>query len=55
VDALVGAVGSQSVNSLARQLRGLVSDLHIIGDANIPQTCEQATYQEPESVGCCRD
>jgi NADPH-dependent 2,4-dienoyl-CoA reductase/sulfur reductase-like enzyme len=45
VDTLVGAVGSRPVNALARLLRGHVPELHVIGDANGPQTCEQATYQ----------
>lgn len=45
VDALVGTVGSQPVDDLALALRGRVSELHVIGDAHIPQTCEQATYE----------
>jgi len=45
VDAIVGTVGSKPVNDLALALRGRVPELHIIGDANTPQTCEQATYQ----------
>lgn len=44
-DAVVGAVGSKPLNDLARALRGHVPELHVIGDANTPQTCEQATYQ----------
>ena len=44
-DVLVGAVGSRPVNELARLLRGRVPELYVIGDANLPQTCEQATYQ----------
>lgn len=45
IDTLVGTVGSKSVNALALALRGRVPELHVIGDANTPQTCEQATYQ----------
>ncbi|HLV79940.1 MAG TPA: FAD-dependent oxidoreductase, partial [Chthonomonadaceae bacterium] len=45
VDAVVAAVGSTSVADLAVALRGRVPDLHVIGDADIPQTVEDATYQ----------
>jgi hypothetical protein len=45
VDAVVAAVGSTPVSSLAPALRGQVSELYVIGDANIPQTVEAATYQ----------
>ena len=45
IDTVVGAVGSKPVNELAAQLRGRIAELHVIGDANLPQTCEQATYQ----------
>ena len=45
VDAVVAPVGSTPVNALAHALRGRVPGLHVIGDANIPQTVEQATYQ----------
>ncbi|HEX8524085.1 MAG TPA: FAD-dependent oxidoreductase [Tepidisphaeraceae bacterium] len=45
VDAVVGAVGSYSVNELAEELRGRVRELYVVGDANVPQTVEAATYQ----------
>jgi NADPH-dependent 2,4-dienoyl-CoA reductase/sulfur reductase-like enzyme len=45
VDAVVAAVGSTPVNALAHALRGQVPELHVIGDANLPQTVEEATYQ----------
>lgn len=45
IDAVVAMVGSRSINSLAQELRGRVSELHVIGDANLPQTVEAATYQ----------
>lgn len=45
VDVLVGLVGSDPVNALACALRGNVGQLHVIGDANTPQTMEAATYQ----------
>jgi hypothetical protein len=45
VDALVAAIGSVSDNALAAALRPHVPELHVIGDANLPQGVEQATYQ----------
>ncbi len=45
VDTLVGAVGSRSVNDLVAPLRGHAFEVHVIGDANFPQTVEQATFQ----------
>lgn len=45
VDCVVAAVGSEPVTELARALRGRVPELHVIGDANLPQTVEDATYQ----------
>ncbi|MEN9938391.1 MAG: hypothetical protein RLZZ387_4970 [Chloroflexota bacterium] len=44
-DTLVATVGSVSEDSLAEALRGRVPELHVIGDANQPQTVEAATYQ----------
>lgn len=45
IDAVVAAIGSTSVTELATALRGRVEELHVIGDANLPQTVEHATYQ----------
>jgi NADPH-dependent 2,4-dienoyl-CoA reductase/sulfur reductase-like enzyme len=45
VDAVVAAIGSTSVSDVADDLRGKITDLHTIGDANLPQTVEAATYQ----------
>jgi 2,4-dienoyl-CoA reductase-like NADH-dependent reductase (Old Yellow Enzyme family) len=45
VDTLVGLVGSRSVADLAFALRPRVPELHVIGDANTPQTVQHATYQ----------
>lgn len=45
VDTLVGLVGSRSVSDLAFALRSRVPELHVIGDANTPQTVQHATYQ----------
>src|SRR5579884_478037 len=45
VDALVGTVGSKPVASLAYALRKAVPELYVIGDANVPQTVQHATYQ----------
>jgi len=43
VEIVVAGVGSESVNTLADELRGLVPELHLIGDSNEPLTVEQAT------------
>jgi 2,4-dienoyl-CoA reductase-like NADH-dependent reductase (Old Yellow Enzyme family)/thioredoxin reductase len=43
VDAVVAAVGSQSNNGLFAELTGRVPELHLIGDAKLPATVEQAT------------
>ena len=45
IDAVVAAIGSTSNAELATALRGRVEELHVIGDANLPQTVEHATYQ----------
>ena len=45
VDTVVATVGATAVNSLGRALRDQVRELHVIGDANAPQTVEHATYQ----------
>jgi len=45
VDALIGTVGSTPENTLGYALRGKVPELYVIGDANVPQTVEAATYQ----------
>ena len=45
IDLVVAAVGSESDNTLTRLLRGKVPELYTIGDANVPQTVETATYQ----------
>jgi 2,4-dienoyl-CoA reductase-like NADH-dependent reductase (Old Yellow Enzyme family) len=45
VGAVVATIGSLSVQTLANELRGRVAELHVIGDANQPQTVEHATYQ----------
>ena len=45
IDTVVGAVGSRPENRLAALLRGRIPEIHVIGDANLPQTCEQATFQ----------
>lgn len=44
-DALIATIGSTSESALADALRGRVSELYVIGDANQPQTVEAATYQ----------
>jgi len=44
VDNVVGAIGSTSENWLAAELRDKV-ELRVIGDANVPGTVENATYQ----------
>lgn len=45
IDAIVATVGSTAENALTRALRGKVAELYTIGDANIPQNVEHATYQ----------
>ncbi|MBM3459699.1 MAG: FAD-dependent oxidoreductase, partial [Armatimonadetes bacterium] len=45
VDAVVIACGSDPVNELGLALEGRVPELHVIGDANLPRTVEEATYQ----------
>jgi 2,4-dienoyl-CoA reductase-like NADH-dependent reductase (Old Yellow Enzyme family)/thioredoxin reductase len=45
VDAIVATIGSTSQNTLAAELRAHVAELHIIGDANLPQTVEAAAFQ----------
>jgi 2,4-dienoyl-CoA reductase-like NADH-dependent reductase (Old Yellow Enzyme family) len=45
IDVIVATVGSEPESALARALRGRVPELHVIGDANLPQTVEAATYQ----------
>ncbi len=45
VGTVVATIGATAVNSLGRALRSQVDELHIIGDANAPQTVEHATYQ----------
>jgi 2,4-dienoyl-CoA reductase-like NADH-dependent reductase (Old Yellow Enzyme family)/thioredoxin reductase len=43
IDLVVALVGSTSVSALAEELNGQVSELHVIGDAHLPQTVEDAT------------
>lgn len=43
VDAVVAAVGSESVSSLAEELKGRVPEIHVIGDAVEPKNVEVAT------------
>lgn len=45
IDGVVAAVGNVPENALAASLRGAVPALHVIGDANMPQTVEAATFQ----------
>lgn len=45
VDIVIGTVGSTPVNGLSYALRSMVPELYVIGDANVPQTVEAATYQ----------
>jgi 2,4-dienoyl-CoA reductase-like NADH-dependent reductase (Old Yellow Enzyme family)/thioredoxin reductase len=45
VTKVVATIGSTSNTGLADALRAHGLELYVIGDANIPQTVEQATYQ----------
>ena len=45
VAAVVIAGGAEPVNELSLALAGRVAELYVIGDANVPKTVEEATYQ----------
>ena len=45
VDAVVISAGADPVNRLALDLRGLIPEIHTIGDANVPRTVHEATLQ----------
>ncbi len=45
VDAVVISAGAEPVNGLAIELRGVVPEVHTIGDANTPRTVQEATLQ----------
>ena len=45
VDAVVISAGADPVNRLALDLRGLIPEIHTIGDANAPRTVHEATLQ----------
>ncbi len=45
IDAAIVFAGSDPVNGLAASLRDRVGEIHTIGDANIPQTVAEATFQ----------
>lgn len=45
IDAVVISAGSEPVNDLALELRGIVPEVHTIGDANVPRTVQEATLQ----------
>ncbi|MDP7254392.1 MAG: FAD-dependent oxidoreductase [Planctomycetota bacterium] len=45
IDAVIVSAGSVPVNELASSLRDRVAEIHTIGDANIPQTVTEATFQ----------
>lgn len=43
IDAVVISAGAEPVNGLALELRGIVPEVHTIGDANVPRTVQEAT------------
>jgi len=43
IDAVVISAGSEPINDLALELRGIVPEVHTIGDANVPRTVQEAT------------
>ena len=43
IDAVVISAGAEPVNDLALELRGIVPEVHTIGDANVPRTVQEAT------------
>lgn len=45
VGHLVATVGSESVATLEPALRGCAPEFYVIGDANVPQSVREATYQ----------
>lgn len=45
IEVIVATIGSTPENALTHSLRGKVAELYTIGDANIAQTVEAATYQ----------
>ena len=45
IDAVVVSAGANAINGLALQLRGIVREVHTIGDANTPRTVHEATLQ----------
>ena len=45
IDAVVVSAGAEPVNGLALELRGIVPEVHTIGDANVPRTVQEATLQ----------
>ena len=45
VDAVVISAGAEPLNGLALELRGVVPEVHTIGDANTPRTVQEATLQ----------
>ena len=45
IDAVIISAGANANNRLALELRGIVSEIHTIGDANTPRTVHEATLQ----------
>ena len=45
IDAVVVSAGSDPVNDPATSLRGRVAQIHTIGDAKLPQTVAEATFE----------
>ena len=45
IDAVIISAGATASNGLALDLRGLVPEIHTIGDANTPRTVHEATLQ----------
>lgn len=52
VDCIVGAVGSTSCAELVGNLVGSGIELHVIGDARQPRTCEEATVEGAAVARC---
>ena len=45
IDTVIVSAGAVPVNELASDLRGRVAEIHTIGDANMPRTVAEATFQ----------
>ena len=45
IDAVIVSAGADPVNKLSLELQCLVNEIYAIGDANLPRTVQEATFQ----------